>query len=83
MKENISVSLPPPPSLTIHTMMYEKPAIHRVEHAKDSMNQLSQRGVEQLGTVKYSSRHRGQASSHFSLLHTPAANTHMKRQCQD
>lgn len=63
--------------------MYEKLAIHRVEAMKDSMNQLSQRGVEQLGTVKYNSRQRGQASSHLSLLHTPAAKRQSKDRSQD
>lgn len=44
-----------------------------VELMKVTMNQRSQRGLAQLGTVKNSSRQRGQAVTHFTLLQTPAA----------
>lgn len=47
------------------------------------MNQFSQRDVEELGMVKNSSRARGQASSHFSLLNPPAADTQSEIQHLD
>lgn len=58
--------------LTIHTMMYERPAIQMVAVKKETMNHLSQRRLPQLGTVKKRSRDNGHMISHLSLLHTPA-----------
>lgn len=52
--------------------MYEKAAIHSVEEANVTMNHFSQRGLLQLGTVKYNTKLRGQVNAHFTVSSLPA-----------
>lgn len=47
-------------------------AIQRVEATKVTMNQRSQRGSTQLGTVQYSRKDRGQENSHLARSQRPS-----------